>query len=673
MAYLRQGFDDRPDILFAVVDAHYGRKGEDLSDTKQAWWYHTLATLIQAEDVRRLKSKATQAAGTVREVGSGAVLVTADATVPLGETWERYPSVSKAVAAAKARGVKGALDRSMRAVELDIVAAKIPMAEERIEKLERKAKKMGLPPMRVEWGEDKIRRWRDEDGRERRTPLRVFRGLSRVLQHDGWQIKAAIDHSGAGDNLISIISPIDLTVAWESAAPSCDHCGFTRDRHKTFLVQHGTEGIKQVGRTCLKEYTGIDPTAALYAAEEIDELGDLDCDDEESERRGPASDIPVLTLLEAAAAVNRLGHWDKDDFYGDITKLLYRTKPVYAPDGTVLKIEPRDGELAREALLAARRTRRGAPGSYIANMHALVWPRALEQELAGASDDIVASAEIDIPPKWVKVPTSWLRVYARDRGEPREAKQKHGISKRIGRVGERLRGLVVDVFSSSSSTYQTAYRTNTTFWHLGRIGDDVVSFNYAEDLLENVLENKVVIDATVKKHSQSKKGEDRTDFTRATLRDQTVPTSSQKKAAIVQAIALLETRVMDHVRLPMRQTPGKPWLDKIQSGLMFVHGAQVPPALRQADRQALLDALYARGYYRTEGAADAASFAAYEAHMGDAAHWYRSVPDTVDAETFRLHTQGDVTSVDEIAFERWPAADEKQIWAHKAEDADHHL
>lgn len=57
----------------------------------------------------------------------------------------------------------------------------------------------------------------------------------------------------------------------------CDHCETKRKRNQSFLVKNeDTQDIKQVGNTCVEDYTGIDPKSALFLAslhEVITEFG----------------------------------------------------------------------------------------------------------------------------------------------------------------------------------------------------------------------------------------------------------------------------------------------------------------------------------------------------------------------------------------------------------------
>lgn len=86
-----------------------------------------------------------------------------------------------------------------------------------------------------------------------------------LIKSGDWTVVAHIEHGDEGNIVTGIGS--DIKDEWYRIAPHCDHCRKTRDRKVTFIVQNPDGELKQVGRSCLKEYTGIDPlTAVLWAA-----------------------------------------------------------------------------------------------------------------------------------------------------------------------------------------------------------------------------------------------------------------------------------------------------------------------------------------------------------------------------------------------------------------------
>lgn len=82
---------------------------------------------------------------------------------------------------------------------------------------------------------------------------------------NGWQVLAHIEHGTQG-NIVTAFNCDPLPI-WYSLAPHCDHCSTNRNRKETYIVQNENGAQKQVGKSCLKEYTGIIPeTAVLFAS-----------------------------------------------------------------------------------------------------------------------------------------------------------------------------------------------------------------------------------------------------------------------------------------------------------------------------------------------------------------------------------------------------------------------
>lgn len=73
---------------------------------------------------------------------------------------------------------------------------------------------------------------------------------------NGWEFVASIDHHEEG-NVIRNIIDIEIPQKYWITGPFCEHCNTNRRRKDTFLVHNVETGeFKQVGRSCLRDYTG---------------------------------------------------------------------------------------------------------------------------------------------------------------------------------------------------------------------------------------------------------------------------------------------------------------------------------------------------------------------------------------------------------------------------------
>ena len=88
---------------------------------------------------------------------------------------------------------------------------------------------------------------------------------------NGWRFLAILEWDDfAGVNRITRCNALDDIAIPEEYRTSrrCDHCGTNRKRNKTILLLHEeTQEMRQVGASCVKEYTGVDLSSyAQYLA-----------------------------------------------------------------------------------------------------------------------------------------------------------------------------------------------------------------------------------------------------------------------------------------------------------------------------------------------------------------------------------------------------------------------
>ena len=118
---------------------------------------------------------------------------------------------------------------------------------------------------------------------------------SEIIKQNGWEVVAMIEHLEGG-NIVTMTD--DIKPEWLTMPPYCEHCKANHGLRKTLIVRHESGAEKQVGKTCLKEYCGINPQAIGWAKH----LGDC------------------LDIYEA----------DHFDFYGSGLPRAYQTIDVLA-------------------------------------------------------------------------------------------------------------------------------------------------------------------------------------------------------------------------------------------------------------------------------------------------------------------------------------------------------
>lgn len=86
---------------------------------------------------------------------------------------------------------------------------------------------------------------------------------------NGWTVVAMIEPM-PNTNLryVTLFSKKDnIKEEWVHSDMHCEHCNTNRNRNAVFIVRNTDGKEVQVGKTCLKDYTGIDPVGILWAAQ----------------------------------------------------------------------------------------------------------------------------------------------------------------------------------------------------------------------------------------------------------------------------------------------------------------------------------------------------------------------------------------------------------------------
>lgn len=154
----------------------------------------------------------------------------------------------------------------------------LPDLEKAVEKLNRKAAKLGTSPITVREIKREIIREKRNEGTylEHTVVLDVavisVEGETPVL--NGWRFIAALEHTDAG-NVVRVIPGNVLPDEFrETDYDRCDHCHVRRFRRATYIVHNQETGeYKQVGSSCLEDFVGMDPGSAAKAAQLLIQAG----------------------------------------------------------------------------------------------------------------------------------------------------------------------------------------------------------------------------------------------------------------------------------------------------------------------------------------------------------------------------------------------------------------
>jgi len=158
--------------------------------------------------------------------------------------------------------------------------------EASLARLNKKAQTFGLEPIRVTQHAQQRYYWQSRDTnsggelymvrlREGEDPplgraVSVVNRLSLdypIVKLGDWSVVGQIEASGEGNLLFSVSAdPADVAqmALHASCQINCEHCNAKRARKLSYLLRDGAGQYKEVGSTCLEDFTGIDPGAALF-------------------------------------------------------------------------------------------------------------------------------------------------------------------------------------------------------------------------------------------------------------------------------------------------------------------------------------------------------------------------------------------------------------------------
>jgi hypothetical protein len=223
-------------------------------------------------------------------------------------------------------------------------------------------------------------------------------------------LAAVVAHSGS-TNIVNRCPSFDGKLAEDlwTAEPTCDHCGYNRERNETILVYSAAEGYKRVGTTCVRPYLGVDGKHLLSWS-----LGMASLLDEDERERSSAACFLTSDYVAAAAALI-LASGFKPSSFADSTR-----SGAYAllADHSVIA-SPEAIDLANKAIAWAKAL--PLTGDFERNMVAAAGNELLDK--AGRSAGVLAY-----------IPEGYLRAEAKRI----ELASVANVNEHVGNVGDKI-------------------------------------------------------------------------------------------------------------------------------------------------------------------------------------------------------------------------------------------
>lgn len=177
--------------------------------------------------------------------------------------------------------------------EFEITEANFEELSVKIQDLNKKAARKNIPTVTIEQTGERmqdVKRNSDLDEYRKIKMIKFKLQIPQLTLPGGWKFIGRVDHESIGNLIVSVPGSgheEDLHKMFGKSQPShCDHCGKTRKRTSTFVVQDEKGKIKRIGRQCLKDYLPGGEAAILKMVNYAEFLSRIALGIAEFEQRG---------------------------------------------------------------------------------------------------------------------------------------------------------------------------------------------------------------------------------------------------------------------------------------------------------------------------------------------------------------------------------------------------
>jgi hypothetical protein len=398
--------------------------------------------------------------------------------------------------------------------DLEIQKYKASALVEKIDKLNRKAIKIGCPAMTLSFGEDIVKKWDDENGRAQVQVTCLATLEYEIPIIDGWKLISTFDiYAAAEKTTTSLVTEDGLyepnivkyivttsTVPGETIPAAylnkdeihCDHCGHDRRRTHSMLMLNIDTGVyKEVGSTCIRDFFGHDPVAFMrWASWDFEEIYAGIKDDDFEGCRGSYFEDLRETLIFTSATCRKYGWMSKGKAYergedwctaDEVSRQMSPRISAKMNADERVTVEDMDREIA-DATIAhfTNLTDAELNNDYMANCHKMTVLGYVPWKHHGLTVSMVPSAKRAIAEK--KAATADTSEY-------------------VGNIGDKIKGIEAEcVFAKELAS---DWGPKTLYIFKGTDGNTYKTF-YTGDKWGAYEGDIVLLNGTVKSHDEYK-------------------------------------------------------------------------------------------------------------------------------------------------------------------------
>lgn len=129
----------------------------------------------------------------------------------------------------------------------------IERLSKKLNRIANKCRKYGCEFHYAEVGEE-YKTMVDENGNEFTARYVLIEAEGKAVIN-GWKFVASIDYTEKGNIINKAGTDVEIPERYYEGKPVCEHCGNKRVKHSFIVMNEGTGEFKQVGRSCLADFT----------------------------------------------------------------------------------------------------------------------------------------------------------------------------------------------------------------------------------------------------------------------------------------------------------------------------------------------------------------------------------------------------------------------------------
>lgn len=129
----------------------------------------------------------------------------------------------------------------------------MPRLMKKMTRIQNKCKKYGCDFHFAEVGEE-YRELKTEDGEKYTARFVLVEAEGKAVVNE-WKFVASIQNTEKGNIINKATDEVEVPERYYTGAPVCEHCGNKRVRNTFLVLNEETGEFKQVGRSCLCDYT----------------------------------------------------------------------------------------------------------------------------------------------------------------------------------------------------------------------------------------------------------------------------------------------------------------------------------------------------------------------------------------------------------------------------------